>query len=64
MVRMRADTVTRDFTTAEYRAPEMLKKERYDFKLDIWSLGCIIYYMCALRHPFVDDEGFIKYKEI
>ena len=26
-----------------YRAPEIILSERYDQKIDIWSLGCIIF---------------------
>ena len=39
-----------------YQAPERLLNKPYDTKADIWSLGCIIYYLCALKHPFQDDQ--------
>ena len=26
-----------------YRAPEIIKKEKYSFSIDIWSFGCILY---------------------
>ena len=29
--------------TCPYRAPEMFEKDKYDKKIDIWSLGNIIY---------------------
>ena len=38
--------------TPLYMAPEMLNNLPYDFKIDIWSLGCIIYELCALEVPF------------
>ena len=38
--------------TPLYMAPEMLNNLPYDFKVDIWSLGCIIYELCALEVPF------------
>ena len=38
--------------TPYYCAPEIWKNETYDLKSDIWSLGCVIYEMCALMPPF------------
>lgn len=26
-----------------YRAPEMCAKQTYDFKVDVWAMGCIVY---------------------
>lgn len=28
----------------------------YDAKADIWSLGCIVYELCALRRPFEGES--------
>lgn len=30
--------------------PEILAENRYDTKSDIWSLGCLVFEMCALRY--------------
>ena len=38
--------------TPLYIAPEMLNDLPYDYKVDIWSLGCIVYELCALETPF------------
>lgn len=35
-----------------YLSPEICKGEIYNMKTDIWSLGCVLYEMCTLRHPF------------
>ena len=38
--------------TPYYCSPEIWKEKPYDYKSDIWSLGCIIYEICNLRPPF------------
>ena len=38
--------------TPYYISPEIWKEQPYDYKCDIWSVGCIIYEICTLRPPF------------
>ena len=38
--------------TPYYAAPEIWVDKPYNNKVDIWSVGCIIYEMCALCPPF------------
>jgi len=38
--------------TPYYCSPEIWNEKSYDYKSDIWSLGCIIYEICSLRPPF------------
>ena len=30
----------------------MCEDKGYTFQSDIWALGCIIYELCTLQHPF------------
>lgn len=48
----------------EYAAPEILNCQEYDgTKVDVWSLGCILYVMVAGRAPF-QGEPFRIYEKI
>lgn len=38
--------------TPYYMSPEIYKNNRYDYKSDIWALGCVLYELVTLRHPF------------
>ena len=38
--------------TTFYMAPDVLKGSGYNSKADIWSLGCVLYELCALSRPF------------
>ena len=38
--------------TPYYSSPEVWCDKPYDFKADIWSLGCLLYEMLTLRAPF------------
>ncbi|XP_068036490.1 serine/threonine-protein kinase Nek5 [Anomalospiza imberbis] len=38
--------------TPYYLSPEICENRPYNNKTDIWSLGCVLYELCALRHPF------------
>ena len=38
--------------TPYYAGPEVWKNRPYNHKIDIWSLGCVLYEMAALRPPF------------
>ena len=45
--------------TPEYMAPELLSNRNgveYDYKVDIWSLGIVVYKMLSGKHPFHDKN--------
>ncbi|KAG9491872.1 hypothetical protein GDO78_000396 [Eleutherodactylus coqui] len=38
--------------TPYYVPPEIWENTPYNNKSDIWSLGCVLYEICTLKHPF------------
>lgn len=42
-----------------YIAPEIIQNNKYDYQVDIWSLGVLLYAITAGKLPF-DDDNVIK----
>lgn len=42
--------------TPLYLSPELIKQMPYDFKVDMWSVGCSIYHLASLDPPFQGDN--------
>jgi serine/threonine protein kinase len=46
------------YTTPMYRAPEMVdtwSNHAITTASDVWALGCIMYTLCYMKHPFEDS---------
>jgi NIMA (never in mitosis gene a)-related kinase len=33
-------------------SPEVCQSKPYDYKSDVWALGCILYELATLKHAF------------
>lgn len=42
--------------TPYYMSPEQINAKKYNDRSDVWSLGCVIYEIAALRPPFTADN--------
>lgn len=43
--------------TFEYMAPEMIQKKPYDYKIDIWGLGILLFELIQGYAPFRGETG-------
>jgi hypothetical protein len=51
--------------TPYYLSPELCEGKPYNDKSDVWSLGCVLYELCTLRHPFdASNQGALIIKII
>jgi len=44
--------------TPYYMSPEVCSNAPYNWKSDVWSLGCVLYEMCMLKHAFESSSLF------
>jgi serine/threonine protein kinase len=42
--------------TPYYMSPEIWQNRPYNASCDLWSLGCMVYELCALRPPFTGND--------
>lgn len=45
-------------------SPELMEEKSYDSKTDIWSLGCLIYELCALKPPFHEAKTYTELSKL
>jgi serine/threonine protein kinase len=50
--------------TKRYMAPEVLNRQEYSNKADIWSLGCVLFELTTLNHPTYEQERRIYFEWI
>ena len=50
--------------TPYYISPELCKDQPYNDKSDVWSLGCVLYELCTLNHPFEGGTQVEIYEKI
>jgi NIMA (never in mitosis gene a)-related kinase len=50
--------------TPYYASPEVWGDKPYNYKSDLWSVGCIVYELCALRPPFKGTSLENLYKNV
>ncbi len=43
--------------TPYFLSPEICAGEKYNFKTDLWMLGCVLYELSTLKKPF-EGETF------
>lgn len=48
--------ITCDVDADADRSPEVMSSQPYDFKSDMWSLGCVLYEMMSLKHAFAASD--------
>ena len=44
----------------EWSAPETRKSIHSDFRIDCWTLGCLMYFLSTGKHPFKHDDSLTK----
>ena len=42
--------------TPLYLAPEMIRKQKYGIKVDVWAVGCVLFHLTNLKPPFSGDN--------
>nr|CAB3264289.1 serine/threonine-protein kinase Nek4 [Phallusia mammillata] len=58
-----SDMATTLIGTPYYMSPELFSNKPYNYKSDVWALGCCVYEMTTLKHAFnAKDMNSLVYK--
>jgi len=47
--------------TPYFLSPEICSGEKYNFKTDIWMMGCVLYELTTLKKPFEGENFTVKF---
>lgn len=61
---MSPNSLTRRCGTPFFVAPEIIRKESYDQRADMWSVGVIIYLLLSGRLPFTGQNAHMLFSEV
>ena len=65
MMSVPVEKLSSNVVTLWYRAPELLLGEsQYDYKIDVWSVGCIFYYLITKEVLFSSNSEEEMLEEI
>lgn len=55
---------TENYCTPCYMSPEQCCGKLLRLKSDIWQLGCVLYYLMTMKHPFHGLVSILIFSEI
>ena len=64
LMKSEKDLCLNDIKPNIYMAPEIWKKEGYNTKSDLWSLGVVLYELCSFNNPFDDKNEEIIFQKV
>lgn len=50
-----------NYCTPCYMSPEQCCGKYLRLKSDIWQIGCVLYYLMTMKHPFYGQVKTIQY---
>lgn len=50
--------------TSNYMSPEMLEGREYDFRCDIWAMGCVLYELVERKRAFDGSSDIAIFHKI